>query len=214
MNIAFDMLDFDGAEGGTIYLDQVVVDKFDRPGPIGTGTSVKTYDSAGDFSNWQFNANFGGAFGNVTSANWGSGSLSLSSTASASSNAGYFSSSASANECSYNTGTDYLYRAAFTLSLSDDADRPTMCGIRMRIQNEDDQMTQAAEVTSQNGGVAIPPAAGKDYELYWETPDLPGSPGTAEDGFFVAIDLLDFNSSEGGQVNLEKLVTEYFTLVP
>jgi hypothetical protein len=195
MNIAFDILDFGATEGGALYLDEAIVDKFDRPS---SGTAVKTYDTAGDFSTWTFNPNFGGGFGNVASANWGTGSLSL------------MSSPSPSNDCTYITTPPHLYRATFRLSIGNDADRLSMCGIRMRIQNEDNQMTQTMEVTTYNGGVAMPYEAGTNYELYWATPYLPASPGTAEDGFFVAFDLLDFSNMEGGQVNLEKIDIEYF----
>jgi hypothetical protein len=103
-----------------------------------------------------------------------------------------------------------LYRATYKLSISDNADRATMCSIRMRCQNEDNQMAQTMGLTNSASGAAMPTTSGTSYELYWETPTLPESPGTDEDGFFPTLDLLDFDPTLGGQVNLESLTIEHF----
>ena len=80
----------------------------------------------------------------------------------------------------------------------------------MRCQNEDNQMTHTMGLTNGSQGAAMPRTTGTSYEVYWETPTLPASPGTGEDGFFPALDLLDFDPSKGGQVNLETVTIEYF----
>lgn len=208
MNVAFDLLDFSPSDSGTIFLDSVEIDKIARPGDVGTGKIVKIYDTAADFATWTFNPDFDGAFGSVTSANWGSGSPGLSSTTANGYNAGFIS--GPPNDCSYDTSAPRLYRVTYRLSSVNDADRVTMCPIRMRCQNEDNQMTQTMGLTNGSEGAAMPRTTGTSYEVYWETPTLPASPGTGEDGFFPALDLLDFDPGLGGQVNLEGITIEYF----
>jgi len=85
--------------------------------------------------------------------------------------------------------------------------------IRLRAQNEDAQMTQTMEINSQGTGPgAMPLSTGSDYDIYWETPTLPGSPGTGEDGFIVTIDILDFSSAQGGTISLEAVAIDYVTI--
>jgi len=206
MGVTFDMLDFDAGQSGTHYVDQVTVEQFPDPA---AGTAVKTYSSTADFANWAFLTNVG--FGPVTSG-VGTNTLSISSTPLAnSSNFGWWQSSGTANELTY--VADKLYRATYTLTATD-ADRDDLPQVRLRIQNEDGQMTAAMELNSQGlgGPGAMPALAGTDYELYFETPTLPGSPTTGQDGFIVTIDMLDFNAAQGGTITLDSVAVDYLTI--
>jgi hypothetical protein len=206
LGVAFDMLDFDVGQYGTHYVDSVAVERFGRPS---VGTSVKTYDSAGDFSNWTFLTNIG--YGPVTSGGAGTGTLSITSDTTADGNFGFWQSSGTANELTY--VADKLYRATYTLRCASDPARNTMTQVRLRCQNEDGQMTQTMELNSQGTGPgAMPEVAGTDYDVYWETPVLPGSPTATEDGFIVTIDVLDFSTAQGGTIYMDTIAIDYLTI--
>ncbi len=208
LGVAFDMIDFDVNQYGTHYVDSVTVERFPFPT---LGTLVETYDSAGDFSNWGFATTF--SFGPVTSGGAGTGTLTLSSSLANSSNYGWWQSSGNANELTY--VADKLYRATFTLRCATDAARNIMPQVRLRCQNEDDQMTQTMELNGQIiGPGAMPEVSGTDYDVYFETPTLPGSPTTGQDGFFVAIDMLDFGSfsGKGGTIYMDSVAIDYLAI--
>jgi hypothetical protein len=206
LGVAFDMLDFSAGQYGIHYVDSVTVERFPNPT---TTTAVKTYTSSDDFSNWQFLTNVG--YGPVTSGGEGTGTLSITSDTPSDGNFGFWQSSGSANELTYEA--DKLYRATFTLTCASDLARNTMPQIRLRCQNEDGQMTQTMELNSQGTGPgAMPEVGGTDYDVYWETPVLPGSPSATEDGFIVTIDVLDFDSAKGGTIYMESVVIDYLSI--
>ncbi len=207
LGVAFDMVDFDAGQYGTHYVDQVTVERFPRPG---AGTAVKTYSLSTDFANWQFLTDVG--FGPVTSGGAGTGTLSITSTTANSSNSGFWQSSGTANDLTYMA--DKLYRTTYTLKCATDAARNNMPQIRLRCQNEDAQMTQTMELNSQgtSGPGAMPTVGGTGYEVYWETPILPGSPTTSEDGFVVTIDMLDFDTAKGGTIYMDSVAIDYLTI--
>jgi hypothetical protein len=207
MGVTFDMLDFDANQSGTHYVDKVTVERFPDPG---AGTAVKTYATAGDFGNWGFVTNVG--YGPVTSGGAGTATLTITSTTANSSNYGWWQSSGTANELTY--VADKLYRATFTLRCVSDAARNDMPQVRLRGQNEDGQLTAAMELSSQGAGGpgAMPEVGGTDYEVYWETPTLPGSPTTGQDGFIVTIDVLDFDSTKGGTIYMDSVAVDYLEI--
>jgi hypothetical protein len=55
----------------------------------------------------------------------------------------------------------------------------------------------------------MPEAGGTQYEVYWETPLLPGMPAATEDGFIVTIDLLDFDPTKGGTIYMDSAAIDY-----
>jgi hypothetical protein len=207
MGVAFDMLDFDPAQWGTHYVDEIVIEHFATPAG---GTAVKTYTDTADFANWSFVTNIS-PYGAVTSG-VGTGTLSITSTAAANSNFGWWQSSGSANELTY--VADKLNRARFTLRCASDPARNDMPQIRLRAQNEDGQITQTMELSSQGAGGpgAMPTVGGTDYDVYWETPALPASPTTANDGYLVTIDVLDFDTTKGGTIYLDSVAADYLTI--
>jgi hypothetical protein len=207
LGVAFDMLDFDAGQYGTHYVDEVTVERFERSG---TGTAVKTYTDSSDFANWSYLTNIG-AYGPVTSGGAGTGTLSMTSATADAANFGFWQSSGSANELTY--VADKLYRAIYTLRCSSDVARNTMPQIRLRCQNEDGQVTQTMELNSQGVGPgAMPTTGGTTYDVYWETPTLPGSPTTANDGFIVTIDVLDFDAAKGGTIYMDSVAVDYLAI--
>ncbi len=204
MGVAFDMLDFSTSQYGAHYVDQVTVERFPDPA---VGTAVKTYTSSTDFSNWGFVTNVG--YGPVTSGGAGTGTLSISSGLTNSSNFGWWQSSGTANKLTY--VADKLYRASYTLRCASDAARNDMPQVRLRCQNEDGQMTQTMELNSQTavGPGAMPTVSGTDYDVYFETPTLPGSPTSGQDGFIVVIDMLDFDAAKGGTIYMDSVAIDY-----
>ncbi len=206
LGVAFDMLDFNAAQYGTHYVDTVTVERFPFPA---LGTLVKTYASGGEFSNWGFTTNVG--FGPVTSGGAGTGTLTITASTSADANYGWWQSSGSANELTY--VADKLYRATYALRCASDVARNTMPQVRLRCQNDDAQMTATMELNSQGAGPgAMPTTGGTDYDVYFETPTLPGSPSTSEDGFIVTLDLLDFSSAQGGTIYMDSVMVDYLTI--
>jgi hypothetical protein len=172
------------------------------------GTAVKTYTDTADFANWGF-ASLG--FGPVTSGGAGTGTLQITSTVANANNYGWWQSDGFANELTY--VADKLYRATYTLTCQTDAARNTMPQIRLRCQSEDNQMTQTMELNSQGTGPgAMPTTGGTDYDVYFETPTLPGSPAAGEDGFIVTIDMLDFNSAQGGTIYMDSVTVDYLAI--
>jgi hypothetical protein len=206
LGIAFDMLDFSTGQYGTHYVDSVVIERF--PDPT-AGTAVKTYTSSSDFSNWQFLTNIG--YGPVTSGGSGTGTLSITSATASYGNFGFWQSSGAANELTY--VTNKLYRATYTLRCASDAARNTMPQVRLRCQNEDGQMTQTMELNSQGTGPgAMPTTGGTGYDVYFETPTLPGSSSASEDGFIGTLDLLDFDPTKGGTIYMDSVAVDYLAI--
>jgi hypothetical protein len=207
LGVAFDMLDFDAGQYGTHYVDEIALDRFSSPA---AGTAVKTYTSAGDFSNWQFLTGIGG-YGSVTSGGGGTGTLTITASTPGNANFGWWQSDGTANELTYVASR--LYRATYTLRCASESARNTMPQIRLRCQNEDGQMTQTMELNSQGTGPgSMPAVAGTDYDLYWETPNLPGSPSATEDGFIVTIDVLDFDTSKGGTIYMDSVAVDHVAI--
>ncbi len=195
---AFDLLDFEAADSGTISLDSIQIERFPRPA---FATLLRSYTSYADFANWGFLQ----AIPTVTGSRYTTGELRLQSSQGEDSAFGFWQSSASANECTYNTSTNYLYRAIYRL-WSNTTNNAT---IRMRAQNEDAQMTQTMELSP---GPAQPLSTVTYYELYWETPELPSSPDSTEDGFIVAFDDIDFDATRSFDVTLENVTIEYTSI--
>jgi hypothetical protein len=210
LGLTFDMLDFDpSGESGLVLLDRVVVETIDH-GALSGQAAEKTYDA--NFGAWEFNVNFGGAYGAVSSSGSGADRISLGSTV-AGMQAGFAQSPG--NEMAYTA--DRLYRATFNVSRTG-ANAMATPWVRLRAFSEDNQVSASGDIL--HGGTPGPGAAPqtpttKGFEVYWETPTLPGSPGTDEDGFRVAFDLLDFdNLIEGDTMLLESVVIESFTIPP
>jgi len=83
---------------------------------------------------------------------------------------------------------------------------------RLRCFNEDNQMAQSMDILNGNSGAAVPPVppASQTYEIYWQRPDLPGSPTTDEDGFKLAFDILNFGLGEVGTYRVNQVDVESF----
>jgi hypothetical protein len=209
LGFAFDMLDFDLGEYGTISLDSVAVEKFARS--VFSGTALKTYDSDGDFAAWEWSADFGNtAWSGCTSGHSG-GTISITSAGAGSYGQAAFWQSP-ANDLTY--VADKLYRATFTMSRGTGNAAATMPWCRIRCFNEDGQMSQEFNINNGDSGAAMPPEtpSTRDYEVYWQTPDLPPSPTTDEDGFRVAIDMLNFAAGESGTHILDAVTIEYASI--
>ena len=58
----------------------------------------------------------------------------------------------------------------------------------------------------------MPTVSGSFFDVYWETPVLPGSPTTGQDGFIVTIDLLDFSSAQGGTIYMDSVTVDYLAI--
>jgi hypothetical protein len=207
--VTFDMLDFADDESGLVLLDSVTVETMDKAA-LGTGTSVKEYDS--NFSGWEFNVNFGGGFGDISTAGSDANHIALTSTVANGANAGF--AQTPANDAGLLYTANQLYRATFNVSRSG-ASATAFPGVRMRGFSEDSQAT--AEYTVVHGDTPGPGAPAQspsatDFEVYWETPTLPASPGTGEDGLRAAFDMLDFSTTEGDTANLNKLTIERFAI--
>jgi hypothetical protein len=199
LGLAMDMLDF-SPETGTVWCDEIVVEKIDRS--YLSFSAVGEFDT--NFGTWSFNPNFG-AFGDVSSAGSGASSLALTSTVADAANAGFHQ--CADNALAYDTATALLYRASFDLSRAgtNGAIVPT---IRLRAFNEDNQMVAAFNMQHGATGAGAPAQGGSTVEVLWDRPDLPASPTTAQDGFKVAFDMLDFAPTEGDTVTLDKVTVE------
>jgi hypothetical protein len=202
--LTFDMIDF-SPEAGLVEIDRVVVEKIPRS-VLGAATAVKTYST--DFNTWEFNLNFSGAFAAVSSAG-SSGNFIFLGSGLADVKAGFAQSPA--NAMAYTTDT--LVRATFTVCRTG-ADAHATPWVRLRAQSEDSQITACGNILhgTDDLGAAPQTPASKDFEVYWETPTLPGSPTTDEDGFRVAYDLLDFSDIEGDTMALVTVVIETFSI--
>jgi len=206
LGLTMDLFDFSNEEG-TVWIDKIEVEKINRD--FLNSTAVKTYDS--DFNTWEFSLNFSGAFGTISSAGSSADQIALTSTV-AGSEAGY--AQCPANDMAY-AATKQLYRAAFDLSRTG-ADAMAAPWVRLRAFNEDNQISTAYSVLHGDspGPGAPAQSPGTTYEVYWETPDLPASPTTGQDGFRISMDLLDFSDVEGDTMTLDKVVIEYNPIPP
>jgi hypothetical protein len=206
LGLAIDMLDFAGDEWGTIGIASVIVESFSRS--VFAGTAVKTYDSDGDFAAWEWSADFGNTTWSGCTSGHSGGTISITSAGAGSEGQAAFWQSP-ANDLTY--VADKLYRATFTMSRGAGNAAATMPWCRIRCFNEDGQMSQEFNINNGDSGAAMPPEtpATRDYEVYWQTPDLPASPTTDEDGFRVAIDMLNFAAGETGTHILDRVIIEY-----
>ena len=75
-------------------------------------------------------------------------------------------------------------------------------------------MTSAMYLNSAGAGGpgAMPTVGGSDYDVYYETPTLPGSPTTGQDGFFAAIDVIDFDATKGGTIYMDSVAIDYLAI--
>jgi hypothetical protein len=203
LGFAFDMLDFDTGEWGTISLDSAIVETFPRA--VFSGTEVRTYDSDGDFAAWQWSGNFGNPVWSGCTSGRSGGTISI--TSAGQPQAAFWQSPQ--NDLTY--VADRLYRATFTMSRAAGNVAATMPWCRIRCFNEDGQMSQEFNINNGDSGAAMPPEtpAVRDYEVYWQTPDLPSSPSTDEDGFRIAIDALNFGPGETGTFILDTVIIEH-----
>jgi hypothetical protein len=202
------MLDFDPAEHGTISLQSLIVEKF--PNAIFSPTTVKIYDTAIDFGWWQWNENFGNpAWGGCTSSN-SKGIVSIRSAAAP--QAAFWQSPP--NELSY--VPDKLYRATFHLAREPLDNAATMPWCRIRCFNEDGQMSQEFNINNGDSGAAMPDERPglSPYQVFWQTPDLPSSPSTDEDGFRISFDILNFGAGEFGTFGLYTATIEFSDIPP
>jgi hypothetical protein len=208
MGLAFDLLDFTAEEWGTVSLDSVIVEKFDHW--LFSGTAEKTYDSESDFSAWEWNPDFMNPGWEGASSGRSGGTVTIRSEGQP--QAAFWQSPA--NDLTYIP--DRLYRATFSLSRDPSDDPAMMPWCRIRCFNEDSQMSQEFNINNGNGGIAVPPAYpdSRAYEVYWQTPELPSSPSTAEDGYRVAMDMLNFTPGESGTYILESVVIESSAIPP
>jgi hypothetical protein len=203
LGLCFDLLDFDATEWGMVTLDSVIVERFPRSSF--SGTAVRTYDFDSDFATWEWNPNFGNSSWNGCVSEQAYDSLGIST--SAAPQAAFWQSPAS--DLGY--VADRLYRASFTMSRASGDAAATMPWCRLRCFNEDGQMTQAFNINNGSSGAAMPPESPstRDYEVYWQTPDLPGSPTTDEDGFRIAMDMLNFDPTNSGSYILDTVTIEH-----
>jgi hypothetical protein len=212
LGFTFDMLDFDPDEWGTVSLDAVIVEKIART-EFTSPTLVMTYESESDFAAWEWSANFGNPSWSGCTSGQSGGTISITSAGAGSYGQAAFWQSPT-NDLSY--VADKLYRATFTMSRGAGNAAATMPWCRIRCFNEDGQMSQEFNVNNGSSGAAMPPEtpATRDYEVYWQTPDLPASPSTDEDGFRVAIDMLNFAAGESGTHILDSVIIEYAEILP
>jgi hypothetical protein len=211
LGVAFDMLDFSPDESGLVLLDQVAYEKTERD-ILGTAVLVKTFDS--DFDTWEFSANFAGAFGAISTAGSSADRIALTSTVADAANAGF--AQTPPNSLTYDLAQPHLYRATFYVSRGG-ANAMTFPSVRLRALNEDNQISEEHNINHGNfPGLGSPPQdpANKAFEVYWETPDLPASPTSSQDGFRLAFDLLDFSDAEGDTAYLDRVDVEYFPIPP
>lgn len=199
---SFDVYDFDLQQEGEVVLFEVEVNAYDYPGS--GWVTQKTYDSTLDFFDWQF-FSVPAVFSPVLSGA-GYGKLMLASTGPAANHYGGWQSPT--NDLDW--VPERLYRITFNLSVNNNLQRYTAPFVRLRIGSEDHALYDMIILNSHpNTGGAMPYAGGTDYYVFVDSPPLPQNMNELNDGFALFFEMGDFDVTQYGQVNLERVVIQH-----
>ena len=94
-----------------------------------------------------------------------------------------------------------LYRATFSLSIGDSADRVHAPRIRLRLQDDFGETASEYDIMSRGGAISVPNATPTLYNIYLVGPDNPGTPLNLSFG----LDVIAFGRSESGTIEMEEI---------
>jgi len=179
----------------------MIVETMDRP-TLGTADATITTINA---SEWFIASGTGinPTFQSVTSAGVGTGTFSWTVAAGSTSAVGVMQNIGATSPPSIPMTADDLYRAVFSLTIGNSADKDNAPRIRLRLQ---DSTETAAEYDIQSAqlGIATPNTTTTTYDVYLVGPSNSGTPLGASLGF----DAIAFDTLQSGTISLEQIDVE------
>ncbi|MFH0793089.1 MAG: choice-of-anchor D domain-containing protein, partial [bacterium] len=183
---------------GGLFLDGLEIDVLDRPQ---LSEYVMDYD---DFRNDEWRILSGPdlhpLFQSITASGLDSGTFSFTVNSGSTAAVGVFQTFGAANPRSSPVVSGQLYRATFTLSIGDVADRLHAPTIRLRLHDTNSETASEYEILYTNG-IAPPGTDPTTYDAYLIGPDFTGPAPNLALGF----DVMAFDTTQRGTINLEKV---------
>jgi hypothetical protein len=203
LKVKFEVIDFAGDEIGTVYLDQVLVQRFDVPAG---GTLVKSF-TPGNFTGWG-PVTIGGIFGVATVGSDGTGLfIQTAVTPGGTQSLDYGAWSLGAGTSAESFEADKLYRCVYTLQSS----AATLGKIRLLNQNGANDWISKACLLSDQTTAHYPDADGEDYSNWYETmPALYGDASKNKMGY--SFDIADGSTAQSGRCYLTKVELFYYSI--
>lgn len=217
--VSFDLVDFTDIQSGSLYLDEVEVERFSVVPPV-IGTSVLILDSQSDFSGWT-GYNLPQFFGPVTVGSNTTGLYLESGTVPSPPTGMTGLPDYGVWECNAQTSTisyepNKLYRAIFTLETPDLATQQTVARIRLRMQNGGSDCSNVYEVFPLGPTEYynhMPSPAGTEYSVFMESPMVFYTGAELfKNKVTLAIDVVDGKTTEYGRAYLTRVEVKYYDI--
>jgi hypothetical protein len=217
--VSFDLVDFTDNQSGSLYLDEVEVERFSAM-PMILGATVLTQDSQSDFSAWT-GSNIPQYLGPVTVGSNATGLYLESGTTPAPPpgmtgmpDFGMWEYNAQSSTISYEPNK--LYRAVFTLMTPDLATQQTVAKIRLRLQNGGSDWSNVYELFPLGPTVYyshMPSPSGTQYSVFMESPKFFYTGAELfKNKVTLAFDLVDGRTSEFGRAYLTRVEVKYYDI--
>ncbi len=210
----FGLVDFTNAQSGALWLDEVVVQRFQVP-PKGSGTPVVSFNATQLASLWSLVNNVEG-YGPLTAGTSATG-LYLESPTAVQTGGDLWGLVDYAQWCYPPSNSPHswvankLYRATFTLEVPDGATQTTLARVRMMIVNKPyDWIATNQLYQSKTFHSHMPSTTGTEYGVFCHSPDILYDNSNNKIGFMF--DLADGSNTEQGRVYLTKVEVEYYDI--
>ncbi|MFH0792744.1 MAG: hypothetical protein V2A74_01785 [bacterium] len=195
----FDLIDFSPTVSGSLFLDSIVVEALDRPTSGTTDASITTFDA----TEW---SSLGGstlfpAWQNATSSGIGTEAFSWTVASGSTAAIGVFQNSGATSPPFIPLTAGKLYRAVFSLSIGNSADRAHAPRVRLRLQDANGETASEYDIFKGQGGLATPDTTTTPYDVYLVGPSNSGTPLNGSLGF----DIIAFDPTEAGTIRLEQI---------
>jgi nitrous oxidase accessory protein NosD len=217
LTLSFELIDFTDEQSGSLFLDEVEVQRFNPP-IRSIATHVASYETSADFSPW-ISVSVPSVYGVVTLGSNTTGLYIESGAAPAPPSGkeglpdyGSWELPSAASTASYELNK--LYRAVFTLQVPDAATRNTLSRVRMRMGNGGADNINVNEIFHVSSGSFIdykPTTTGTEYTLFMESPKAL-YPDAEKNKITFAFDIVDGVTYERGRVYLTKVEVEYYDI--
>ncbi len=215
LKLNFDLIDFTTQQSGTVYLDEVQIQRFEAPS-TGSGTPVVTFDAAQLASSWQLSNNVT-RYGPLTA---GSNSMGLYLESPVATQTGgelwgildYASWNYPAGSSPYSWVANKLHRATFILQVPDAATQQTIAKLRMFIINRATDWIAHSQISRAGGTFCshMPSPMGTEYSIFCHSPDI--LYGNENDKIGFIFDMADGSGEEYGRCYLTKVEVEYYDI--
>ena len=207
IRMKFEVIDFDAAESGTNYLDEVSVSRKDLPSIGDAAGTVQSWSAP--FSGWS-SISLSDPFGTATLGNNSTGMYIETPAAYTTDAINYGSWSLGASSSGIAFEADRLYRCVYTLQ---SPDQSTIGKIRLINQNQGGDWSAIYELEPAQVQDQMPDADGEEYDVFFESmPALYTGTETDKNNMGFSWDLSDGKDTQEGTVYLTDIDLYYYDL--